>query len=61
MATSSFETNIVIKTEEQANEFVTALEKAEKTSGKKVVMSRPVKEIRGDELKNIVRKIKVRA
>ena len=58
MATKSFLKNINIKTARQAYNLVEALEKAEKYHGESVKMQRSVSEVKPEELKDFISKIK---
>ena len=58
MATSSFFKNVNIKTQNQAQSLVKALEKAEKQRGEEVKMSRSVHEVKRDQAKDVFAKIK---
>ena len=58
MATKSFLKNINIKTARQAYNLVEALEKAEKYHGEPVKMQGSVSEVKPEELKDFIAKIK---
>lgn len=58
MATSSFFRNVNITTPKQAWSLIKALEKAEKTRGEEVKMSRPVQEVKHEQAKDVFAKIK---
>lgn len=60
MSTMSFLRNITIKKPRQAEKLARALEQAEAAAELKheVKMSRPVREVRGDEVKNFLKKVK---
>lgn len=49
MATKSILKNVNISGRKNVRLFVNALEKAQKTTGKEIVMSRPVEELRGQQ------------
>lgn len=58
MATSSFLRNVNITTKRQAQRLVEALEKAEQQRGEDVKMSRPVHDVRREQAKDFLAKIK---
>ena len=51
MATKSFLKDVEIRGKSMGNEFAKALEASERTSGKKVEMSRQCSEIKGEDVK----------
>ena len=57
MATKSFLKNVNIKGKKNVRCLVDALEKSEKFQSEPVVMSRPVRELRGDELHGFLEKL----
>ena len=56
MATKSILKNIVISDPQSGKDLVRALERAEKTPGKEVNLSKAYKEVRGDELRKFLKK-----
>lgn len=60
MATKSFFKNVNVKTAKQARDLVNALEKAEKIRGEEVKMSRPVIEVKREQMADFISKIRWR-
>ncbi|MBO6178891.1 MAG: hypothetical protein J6O04_06945 [Selenomonadaceae bacterium] len=54
MATKSFLKNINIKSYDQAKNLAEALERAERHTGKEVILKHSVTEVRGDKAKDFI-------